>query len=158
MKSANVASGRAPAYNSIVARAACVWAICGTLAVAPAQTSVGLKDRKAPPPQAQGKEEEPPEEDPGLKPKTYEFNPLQAKEDMRVGIFYFHKGSFKAAANRFRDAGRWDPSLSEAFLRLAEAEEKLKDKRAAKEAYSKYLELAPDSKDAAAIKKRIAGL
>ncbi len=37
-------------------------------------------------------------------------------------------------------------------------EEKLKDKQAAKDAYTKYLELSPDAKDAAAIRKKLQGM
>ena len=100
-------------------------------------------------------EVEPPEEDAGLAPKVYEFNPLQAQKELSAGNFYMKKGSFKAAANRFREATRWDPSLALAFLRLGEAEEKRNEKEAAREAYKKYLELAPDAKNAAAIKKKV---
>ena len=57
---------------------------------------------------------------------------------------------------RFSEATKWNPGLAEAYLRLGEAEEKFKDQKAAKEAYSKYLELAPDSKIAPVIKKKLA--
>lgn len=98
---------------------------------------------------------EPPEEDESHKAKEYDFNPLQASKELKVGQFYFKKGSFKAAAKRFEEATRWDPSSAEAFLRLGETLDKLKDDAAAKLAYSKYLELAPEAKNAAAIKKRL---
>jgi len=98
---------------------------------------------------------EPPEEDESHKVKEYDFNPLQASKELKVGQFYFKKGSFKAAAKRFEEATRWDPSSPEAFLRLGEALDKLKDDAGAKQAYAKYLELAPDTKNAASIKKRL---
>ncbi|MBL8229640.1 MAG: tetratricopeptide repeat protein [Bryobacterales bacterium] len=98
---------------------------------------------------------EPPEEDESHKTKEYDFNPLQASKEIKVGQFYFKKGSFKAAAKRFEEATRWDPSSAEAFLRLGETLDKLKDDASAKQAYAKYLELAPDAKNAAAIKKRL---
>lgn len=100
-------------------------------------------------------EQEPPEEDETSKPKEYTFNPLQAQKELRVGGFYFKKGSYKAAVRRFREATNWDPTSAEAFLRLGQAEEKLKNDKAAHEAYSKYLELAPDAKDAAQIRKKL---
>ena len=68
------------------------------------------------------------------------------------------KGSFKAAAGRFEEATKWNPQLAEAYLLLGEAREKLKDTKAAKAAYEKYLELSPQAKDAAEIRKRVAGL
>jgi len=109
-------------------------------------------------PTPQPREQEPPEEDTSLKPKEYSFNPLQAGKELRTGNFYFHKGNFKAAANRFREATRWDPNFAEAYFRLAEAEEKLKDKKAAREAYARYLEIAPEGKEAPAVKRKLAGL
>jgi tetratricopeptide (TPR) repeat protein len=104
----------------------------------------------------QQQEQEPPEEDESLAPKTYSFNPLEAEKDLKVGLYYFKKGNYKASTSRFREATLWNPTYAEAFLRLGESEEKLKDKKAADEAYSKYLALAPDAKDAESIKKKLA--
>lgn len=98
---------------------------------------------------------EPPEEDESLIPKKYSFNPLQAAQDLKVGNYYFKKGNYRAAAQRFEEAAKWDGTLAEAYLRLAEAREKQRDKKAAAEAYAKYLEIAPDAKDAAEVKKRL---
>ena len=100
----------------------------------------------------------PPEEDENLKVKEYSFNPLQANKELQVGLEYFRKHSYKAAAGRFREATRWNPNLAEAWLRLGEAEEKRKNTKDAKEAYAKYLELQPEAKDAAEIHKKIASL
>jgi tetratricopeptide (TPR) repeat protein len=100
-------------------------------------------------------EQEPPEEDEGLKPKEYTFNPLEAEKDLKVGTFYFKKGNYKGAVNRFREATQWNPGYAEAYLRLGESEEKMKNAKAAREAYAKYLELAPESKEAAALKKKL---
>jgi tetratricopeptide (TPR) repeat protein len=102
-------------------------------------------------------DQQPPEEDEALKPKEYGFNPLEAEHDVQIGMYYFKKGNLKAAMHRFREATRWNPTFAEAFLRLGETEEKLKDKQAAREAYSKYLELSPDGKEAEAVKKKLAG-
>jgi tetratricopeptide (TPR) repeat protein len=104
----------------------------------------------------QQQDQEPPEEDESLAPKTYSFNPLEAEKDLKVGLYYFKKGNYKASTSRFREATLWNPTYAEAFLRLGESEEKLKDKKAADEAYSKYLALAPDAKDAESIKKKLA--
>jgi len=100
--------------------------------------------------------QEPPEED-GVAPGTKEFgfNPLQAKQEMKVGEYYFKKGKYIAAAGRFSDATKWNPGFAEAYLRLGETKEKLHDKEGAKEAFSKYLELEPDGKEAALIKKKL---
>jgi tetratricopeptide (TPR) repeat protein len=121
-----------------------------------AQDDKGLK-KSRPAEQAKPEEQEPPEEDESLKPKEYSFNPLEAERDLKVGNYYFKKGNYKAAASRFREATRWNPTFAEAFLRLGDSEEKLKDKPAAQQAYAKYLELSPDAKDAETVKKKLAG-
>ena len=110
------------------------------------------KDRGQP----QGeKEEVPPEEDKSMAPTEYAFNPLQAEKEIRVGNYYLHKGKYRAAAGRYREATQWNQSSSEAWLKLAEAEEKAKNRSAAKLAYTKYLEISPDAKNAEEIRKKL---
>ena len=130
-----------------------VFLLCAVLA---GQDDKPLQTR--PPDQAkpQQQEQEPPEEDESLAPKTYSFNPLEADKDVKVGLYYFKKGNYKAAMSRFREATLWNPTYAEAFLRLGESAEKLKDKKAAHEAYEKYIALAPTDKQAEAIKKKLA--
>lgn len=99
---------------------------------------------------------EPPEEDSTLiEQKEYVFNPLQAEKELRTGNFYAKKGNFKAASMRYQEATKWNPGMPEAWLKLGEALEKRKDMKGAREAYAKYLELAPDAKNAAAVKKKL---
>ena len=114
--------------------------------------ALAAQEKKTPDP----KEVEPPEEDTALATKEYSFNPLQAEKEIKIGNYYFKKSNYRAAANRFREAGKWNPGSAEAQLRLAESLEKMKDQKGAMEAYEKYLELAPDAKNATAIKKKIA--
>ena len=102
--------------------------------------------------------EEPPEEDTSYLPKDYAFNPLQATKEISTGRFYMHKGNWKAARARFLEATRWNPGSAEGFLLLAEAQEKMNDKKAAKDAYLKYLAIEPAGKEAGAVKKRLAKL
>jgi tetratricopeptide (TPR) repeat protein len=99
---------------------------------------------------------EPPEEDPGQKPRDYAFNPVQAAKEIKAGDFYFKKGNYRAAAQRFNEATLWDSGSPEAFLKLGEAQEKLKDLAAAREAYEKFLMIATDAKAADVVKKKIA--
>ena len=131
-----------------------------SLLVLPARAQDAPKQPPKPPAQQpqQPEEQEPPEEDANLKPKVYSFNPLQANKELQVGDLYLKKRSYKAAAGRFREATRWNPNLAEAWLRLGEAEEKRKNRKDAKDAYAKYLELQPEARDAAEIRKKIASL
>jgi tetratricopeptide (TPR) repeat protein len=130
------------------------WAVFSALWIGAAgPAAIAQKPEKQAPP---AQEQEPPEEDETLKPKEYSFNPLEAAQDLKVGNYYFKKGNYNAAQRRFTEATKWDPGFAEAYLRLGEVEEKLKDRKAANAAYAKYLELAPDSKEADAIKKKLA--
>lgn len=105
------------------------------------------------------KEEVPKEEDENLAPsKDYAFNPLQAEKEVTVGNYYYRKGSYRAAANRFREATKWNQGYGEAWLRLGEAAEKEKDTPTAKEAFAKYLEISPDTKEAAEVRKKLVKL
>lgn len=110
------------------------------------------------PPPAETIEQEPPEEDPDRKPQEYSFNPLEAGRNMTAGNFYYKKGNYRAAFRRYVEATKWDPTSGEALLKLAAASEKLRDFAGARVAYAKYLEIDPEAKNAAEIKKRIAKL
>ncbi len=105
---------------------------------------------------AQQKPQEPPEEDESLATKEYSFNPIQAEKELKTGNFYFKKGSYKAAALRFREATRWNSGFAEAWLRLGETHEKLNDPTAARDAYAKFLALAPKHKRADEVRKKLA--
>ena len=128
--------------------------LCFTL-LAAGMFAQAPKVKEQPRTTTQQKEEEPPEEDDSAKPKEYAFNPLQASKEIQVGDFYLKKGSVGAAIKRYTEATRWNPTSAEAYLKLGDAELKFKDDKAAKEAYTKYLELAPDAKNAAVIKKKL---
>jgi tetratricopeptide (TPR) repeat protein len=112
-----------------------------------------LKPRQQP----QQKEQEPPEEDESVAPKEYAFNPLQATKEVEIGRYYFKKKNYRAAAKRFTEATKWNPTFADAFLLLGETDEKLRDKAGAQQAFGKYLELQPDAKNAAEIKKKLTG-
>ena len=97
----------------------------------------------------------PPEEDKAEIPKQYSFNPLQSKKEVIVGDFYFKKGDYKGAALRFASATKWNDANAEAWLKLGETREKQQDAKGAREAYERYLQLAPDGKNALEVKKRL---
>jgi tetratricopeptide (TPR) repeat protein len=107
------------------------------------------------PPKTSGKQAVPPEEDKSFLSEEHSFNPLQSQKSVQTGDFYLHKGKTMAAVYRYQDATLWNDGNAEAWLKLGKAEEKVKDPKAAKDAYTKYLALAPDGKEAAAIRKRL---
>ena len=114
-----------------------------------------LKKRGEPSQPAAQKDGLPPEEDTSIATKEYGFNPLQAKKEIMIGDEYFKKRSDRAAAGRYTEATKWNSGEPEAWLRLGEAREKLKDPKAAREAYEKYVELAADAKKADEIRKKL---
>ncbi len=121
----------------------------------PAEGELKPRQHKQDAPKGGAKEEMPPEEDVDMGNIEYSFNPLQAEKDVKVGNFYFKQGKYRAAEGRFRAATKWNDGFADAWLRLGEAAEKLKDPKAAREAYTKYLEIASDAKDAREIRKRL---
>jgi tetratricopeptide (TPR) repeat protein len=98
------------------------------------------------------------EEDDSAAPEKFVLNPLESERNVKVGNFYWHKGAFRAALKRYEYATKYNPSSPEAFFKVGEAEEKLKNRDAAKLAYRKVLDLAPDSKLGREAKKKLASL
>jgi Tfp pilus assembly protein PilF len=140
-------------------RIACCWLALTFAGVAAAQQDNGdrptLRKPDAPETTQQGDVQLPPEEDASAVPKQYTFNPLQSKKEVTVGEFYLKKGDARAAANRFLEATKWNDGNADAWLHLAEAQEKNKELKAAHTAYKKYLQLAPDAKNASEVRKKL---
>jgi TolA-binding protein len=109
-----------------------------------------------PQPAAPPDEANPPEEDESLIPEKVPLNPMEAERSIRVGTFYMHKGKWRAALQRFELATKYNPSSADAFFKVGEAEEKLKNNDAAKIAFEKVVHLAPNTKLAQEAQKKIA--
>ncbi len=80
---------------------------------------------------------------------------MEAERSIKVGIYYMHKGKWRAAVQRFTLATKYNPSSPDAFFKLGEAEEKLKNTEAAKTAFSKVVHLAPNTKLAEEAQKKL---
>ncbi|MBI1356646.1 MAG: hypothetical protein GC160_20090 [Acidobacteria bacterium] len=118
---------------------------------APAQ----LKKRtEAPPQQPAGPMVD---EDEDLLPQTdYAFNPIQAKKELKVGDFYKKKDNQRAAAVRYLEATRWNPSYAEAFWKLAEMRDEMGQNAEALDAYKRFVQLSENDGKAEHARKRIA--
>ena len=57
--------------------------------------------------------------------------------------------------HRYERATRFNPRNAEAFYKIGEAQEKLKNKDGAKAAFEKVVQVAPDSKFAKEAKKKL---
>ena len=110
------------------------------------------------PPKTSGKQAVPAEEDKSFLSEEHSFNPLQSQKSVEVGDHYLRNGKLQGAIYRYQDATLWNDGNAEAWLKLGKAEEKMKDAKAAKDAYTKYLALSPDAKDASAIRKKVTSL
>lgn len=98
----------------------------------------------------------PPDEDASSAPKEKPaFNPVKSKNDVVVGTEYFKKGNYNAAASRYEEATQYNDSNADAWLHLAEAQEKRNFTREARAAYERYLQLNPKAKNAEEIRKRL---
>jgi tetratricopeptide (TPR) repeat protein len=131
--------------------------LCGLLAISP-----GFSQQKPtvpaqnPPSEVQVPDDEQmPEDDESVKPETFPLNPLESDRNIRVGNYYWHKGNYRAALQRYERATKYNPSSAEAFFKVGEAEEKLKNKDAARAAFQRVIQVAPDSKIAHDAKKKL---
>lgn len=75
-----------------------------------------------------------------------------------AGFAYYKRGLYQESAIWFRKAIAVDPKRPIAYLNLGDALAKLNRNADARDAYKKYLELAPDSKAAPDAKKKLDGL
>jgi tetratricopeptide (TPR) repeat protein len=100
----------------------------------------------------------PPEDKTTTEEEKFAFNPVKSRKAVEVGEFYFKKGDYKAAAGRFIEATKWNDGNADAWLKLGAAEDKMNDAKAARAAWEKYLQLAPQAKNAAAVKGKLGKL
>ena len=94
------------------------------------------------------------DEDYAPRKQAYAFNPVQARNELKVGNYYAKKGSHKAAAGRYLEATRWDANFGEAYWRLGMAREALGQPKEALEAYTNYLAIEPHGKKASQVRAR----
>lgn len=126
------------------------------LLIATAAPTQELKTRPKPNPQQPAVMVD---EDEDLLPQTsYAFNPIQAKKELKIGAFYQKKGNERAAAARYLEATRWNPSFADAFWRLAEMRDELSQPAEALDAYKRYVQLEPEDGKADKARERIAEL
>jgi len=91
------------------------------------------------------------------KPKQT-FDPLGAEKDIEVGNFYFKRGNYDAAIERFQDATQKHVGFAKPFMLLGEAYEKKNDPVNALKSYRQFLRLYPESPDRKKVEGRISDL
>ena len=86
------------------------------------------------------------------------FDPLHAQRSLDVGTFYFRKGSYDAAIDRFVEASNYQPGLAMPWRMLGDTYEKKREYAKAVGAYNKYLQISPRASDTAKVRKLVADL
>lgn len=71
------------------------------------------------------------------------WNPMKASKDVQVGDFYFKRGNYKAALDRYKEALYYKENDAIATYRLAVCQEKLGDKDEARKNFEQYLKILP---------------
>ena len=56
-----------------------------------------------------------------IEPAKPAFDPYHAEKSMEIGTFYFKKGNYDAAIDRFEEATRYQPTLAKPWRLLGEA-------------------------------------
>lgn len=83
------------------------------------------------------------------------WDPHKAAKDVEVGDFYFKRGNYRAAEDRYREALLYKQNDAMATFRLAESLEKLDRSAEAREEYESYLKILPFGPEAGAAKKAL---
>jgi tetratricopeptide (TPR) repeat protein len=86
------------------------------------------------------------------------FDPLRAQKCVEVGTFYFKKGDYAAAIDRFKEATSAYATYAEPWLLMGQAYEKQRDLPNSIQSYQKYLELYPHAPTRGKLEAHIAEL
>ncbi len=76
------------------------------------------------------------------------YMPPSAPKSVEIGNFYLKRKKLNAALSRFQEAVKTDPSCAPGYLGLGEVYEKIGLKQKALEAYLRYLDTLPSTKQA----------
>jgi len=79
---------------------------------------------------------------------VHQWNPLRAMKDVEIGDFYYKKGNYAAALDRFREALQYKPRDAVATFKLAQTLEKSKQFEQARAQYEAYLTILKDGPSA----------
>ena len=93
-----------------------------------------------------------PPQDKKLPPRAPEeseaYKPPSAWKSVEIGNFYLKKKDYPGALSRYQEAVKTDPHYPGGYLGLGKVYDKLGFKVKALDAYRKYLDLLPSTKDA----------
>ena len=90
--------------------------------------------------------------------EAFHIDPNDAMFANNVGFAWYRAGKLQEAVLWFQQAISLDPRRAVAYLNLGDAYAKLSKEAPARDAYQKYLDLAPNSKAAPDVKKKLEAL
>ena len=88
------------------------------------------------------------------KEEAVEHSPEKARENVEIGDFYFKRDNYKAAADRYREAIRYDVEWPEPYEKLVDALFELNDLDGAIETCENFVTTNPGSKAVAKFEDR----
>lgn len=88
------------------------------------------------------------------KEEVVEHSPEKARESVEVGDFYFKRDNYKAAADRYREAIRFNVEWPEPYEKLVDALLELNDLEGAIQTCESFVTTNPGSKAAAKFRER----
>ncbi len=78
----------------------------------------------------------------------WEYESPGPRRCVEIGNVYLHKGKLKGALSRFQEAVKDDPHYAPAYLGLGKVYERMNEKQKALDAFKRYLDELPSTKDA----------
>jgi tetratricopeptide (TPR) repeat protein len=92
---------------------------------------------------------------PGGISEFHEWDPHKAAKDLEIGDFYFKRGNYRAAEDRYREALHYKENDAVATLRLAESLEKVGALDDARSEYESYLKILPHGPESERVQKAL---
>jgi tetratricopeptide (TPR) repeat protein len=92
---------------------------------------------------------------PGGVSEFHEWDPHKAAKDVEIGDFYFKRGNYRAAEDRYREALHYKENDAIATLRLAESLEKVGALDDARSEYESYLKILPHGPETERVQKSL---
>ncbi len=94
-------------------------------------------------------------EDVGDVEEAHSFDPHRAAKDLEIADYYYKRGNYRGAIERYREALEVKPNDAEATFGIARCEEKLGNPASARASYEAYLKILPDGPRAKDSKKAV---
>jgi tetratricopeptide (TPR) repeat protein len=80
--------------------------------------------------------------------ETQRYQPPAAWKSVEIGDYYLRRKKYRGALGRYQEAVQTDPYYAPGYLGLGKVYDRLGLKQKALDAYRKYLDLLPSTKDA----------